>query len=215
MKKLIFKNSAQIETIIFFGLGLFFLVLFIVIPGFYRGFSKDLVWQKDAIASFLFPVFMLVLVYWFFLTKWERIVVEDGFLKLRYSRFFLPLYKKLVLSEVREVVFVYKGYADGERNFRQEIIKDLKNEVGEKIDGLLAQKGFCESASYSNGKTSLNVSLARIFFKTDKAEVPIKFFSKKTTLQILELLPKDIKKTWRLGRIDYLDTTDLLWNLQK
>jgi hypothetical protein len=210
MKKIVYKNPAQIETMIFFGLGLFFLILFIVIPGFYRGFSKELFWQKDSIASFLFPVSILILSYWFFLTKWERLVVEDGFLKLKYARFFLPGYKKLAIAEINEVVFIYKGQTDGQRKFSREIIKDLKNKVGEKIDSLLFQKGFCESANYSNGKTSLSVSVARIFFKTNKTQAPIKFFSKKTMLEILNLLPKEIKKSWRFGRIEYSDISDVI-----
>jgi len=213
MKKTVYKNPAQIETLIFFGLGFLFLILFIVIPVLVHGFSKDIFWSKDSIASFAFPVAMFVLVYWFFLTKWEKIVVEDIFLRIRYSRFFLPCYTKLTTTEIKEVVFVYNGHTDGKRKFSKDIIKDLKNKVGEKIDNLLFQQGFCETASYSNGNTGLNVGLAKFFLKIDNKQIPIKFFSKKVTQEILTLLPKDLKKTWRFGRIEYSDASDLLWSL--
>jgi hypothetical protein len=146
---------------------------------------------------------LLFLVYLFFLRRWERFIVEDGFFKLRYSYAFLPCSKNLPIADIREVVFVYTGFMESNKFIEQETARVFKNVILEKLNNLLVRREFLEELDYSEGETSIRIAALKTIFKTDRARVKVSFFNKKATLDIIRLLPKETKLSGQLKQIQY------------
>jgi len=199
MEKIIYKHAKSTKGFVFL-IGLI-LVIFIPILLLPRPGEFD----RTGFLQFLTLTILLLLflVYCFFLRRWERFIVEDGFFKLRYSYAFLPCSKNLPIADIREVIFVYTGFMESNKFIEQETAKVFKKVILEKLNNLLVRRDFLEGLNYSEGKTSIRIAASQMIFKTDQTQAKISFFNKKAMLDIIKLLPKETKLSGQLKQIQY------------
>ncbi|MFH1253122.1 MAG: hypothetical protein V1664_02195 [Candidatus Uhrbacteria bacterium] len=199
MEKMLLKRPKKTKAFLIFLVFLaviFSLVLFIPRPG-----------ETNPTGFFQFlsvtVVIFSIVGYCFFLSRWERIIVENGFLKIRYAHFFLPCFKQLLISEVKELVFVYNGFIQAKKFVDQEMAKVRKTKILEKLNEGLTQKKFQETLSDFDEISEIHISALKILFKTDQAQVRVSFFSKEATLKIIKLFSSEVKFSGRLKQIEY------------
>jgi len=199
MSQQVFKHHKSTKGFIF----LIVLIVVIFIPVFLIPRPGE--FDQTGFLQFVTLTILLLLFlgYLYFLRRWERFIIEDGFFKLRYSYAFLPCSKQLLITDIREVIFVYTGFMESDRFIEQETARNFKKVILEKLNNLLTRRDFLEGLNYSEGKTSIRIAASQMIFKTNQAQAKISFFNKKAMLEIIKLLPKETKFFGQLKQIQY------------
>lgn len=197
MEKTVFKRPNKIKsqlTFLFLLIIFFAVILFIPRSGVFdqTGFLSLMIFEI---------VFLFFLAHLIFLYYWERLIIDNGFFDIRYSKFFWPGYKHLPILKIQEVVFIFAGQADGKNNLNKEQSKFLKTKIADKINNLFVQKKVCGSASYSDGSFNIRVGVAKVLFKTVSENIPVRFFSSEDLIKVVQLLPENTKLSWHFGQI--------------
>jgi hypothetical protein len=203
MEKTVLKRPRATKIFIVFII--FLAVIFIPVLLIPRPGKFDLTGFLEMLGLTIF-IFLLV-GYCFFLSRWERIVVEDNLLKIRYSHFFLPCFKQIPIAEVREMVFIYGGFIQAKKFVDQEMAKTLKDKILKELNEFLDQRKFREVISDFDEISEIHIMARKILFKTDQIQVSIGFFSKEATLKIMSLFSENVKFSGRLKQIETNDSS--------
>jgi len=144
------------------------------------------------------------------LRQWSKTWIKDGFVFSDLAFGLFPLSKKMMLSEVKEVCYLYTGVISRKKTDypNSAKIRELKKQMEDKIAVGFASGNPEGTLLFENDKYRLPVHCGNLLLKGDNGvtltvalDVVLNIASFKEIKKFVYFLPKNTTRTWRLKKI--------------